>query len=405
MYGDEVLVLDCQGPNGLALCRTLGKRGLHVTAGGFTRFLPGMLSKYTSDSYVHPHPMDDQRRFVDHLEDYLSSDDVAAVFPVTDLTTSILSRHKHRLESTGTRVGAEDWETFRAANDKGDLFAAMADVDVPTPATYVPESIDDVADIDADRDFKVVVKPRRTTFTNGDGRSESNRISGTNYVEVGEDLSARVEALLADGNSLDPSSLVIQEFIDGDRTMATVGLADEGELLTHFQHKKFRVFPPSGGIGAVRQGVREPLMRIYAERVVEALGWTGPIHVEFMKTADDFYLLEVNGRYWGSLALTINSGVDVPWYHYQQLTSDDAISIDHGPYRTDVKQRKLFYQDLRWLHHHLSRGDVSALVPFTSSFFTTRDEFLDPDDPLPFLGLGPRSARGVANVLRGRSSY
>ena len=117
-----------------------------------------------------------------------------------------------------------------------------------------------------------------------------------------------------------------------------------------------------------------------------------------MKTADgEFYLLEVNGRYWGSLALTINSGVDIPWYHYQQLTGTTPNVDPNLGYRTDVKQRKLFYQDILWLKENLSRGNVSALVPFLTSFFTTREEFLDLFDPLPLLGVLPRTAKIFIN--------
>jgi predicted ATP-grasp superfamily ATP-dependent carboligase len=406
MKGDSVLVLDSQGPNGLALCRTLGKKGLSVTAGGNTAYLPGMLSRYTDDSYVHPDAGTHQSAFVDHLEEHLTENDYAAVFPVTDMTTGILSQEKARLEATGTPVGAEDWETFLDANDKGRLFELVEEIDVPSPETHVPKTMADVEAIAAERTQKVVIKPRRTTFTGEGGESRQNRLAGSNYVELNEDLTERFQTLLAGNPTLEAEYPIIQEFVPGVGTMATVGLADEGELLAFFQHEKFRVYPPSGGIGAVRKGVWEPKMREYTERIVELLEWTGPLHVEFMKTHDgDFYLIEVNGRYWGSLALTINSGVDIPWYHYQLLTGNaDGLHRPNG-YRTDVKQRKLFYQDIRWLRERLSRRKVGALLPFTASFFTTRDEFLDPDDPAPFLGLVPRSVYAFRNRERGIVDY
>lgn len=406
MKGDSVLVLDSQGPNGLALCRTLGKKGLSVTAGGNTAYLPGMLSKYTDGSYVHPDSGDDREAFVAHLDDHLSNAEYTAVFPVTDMTTGILSLHKDRLERSGTRVGAEDWDTFLAANDKKRLFEAAEDVDVPTPETHAPETLGEVESIEAKRTHKVVIKPRRTTFTDERGESRQNRLAGANYVEADEDLVERFRALVEGNATLQKEYPLVQEFVPGVGTMATVGLAREGEVVAFFQHDKYRVYPPSGGIGAVRKGIWEPKMREYTERIVDMVGWTGPFHVEFMKTHDgDFCLIEMNGRYWGSLALTINSGVDIPWYHYQLLKGTlDGFRRPDG-YRTDIRQRKLFYQDLRWLRERLSRRKVGALVPFTTSFFTTRDEFLDPDDPLPFLGLVPRSMHALRNRDRGIVDY
>lgn len=405
MQSNKVLVLDSQGQNSIAVTRTLGKKGIAVTAGGIRRYLPGMLSKFAADSFVYPDPATDGNAFIEHLESHLEANDYDAVLPLTDLTTSWLSVHKERLEATGTSVGAEDESTFLAANDKGRLFDLVDDVDVPSPVTYVPESMDDVPGIDDERTFDVVVKPRRTTRTTGDGASYTNRLSGSNYVASDENLLERFEDLLGDAPELTDELPIVQEVVPGEDTKCTVGIADDGELLAHFQHRKFRVYPPSGGIGAVRQGIREPKMREYAARVVEALGWTGPVHVEFMQTPDDdFYLLEVNGRYWGSTALTINSGVDIPWLHYRLLRGDD-VTPQPETYRTDVKQRKLFYHDLRWLRQNLEDGNYAAILPFIGSFFTTREEFLDPSDPLPFVGLVPRTATALTSQRRGSGVY
>ncbi|MFD1514294.1 ATP-grasp domain-containing protein [Halomarina rubra] len=393
----SALVLDGQAQNALALARSLNKMGVTVTAGGNSRYLPAMLSKSTGDSYVYPNERQDYHAFVDDLERHLRENDYDAVFCVTDLMTTILSENKELLEATGTAIGVEEWQTHQSANDKGLLFEAAADIDVPTPWTVSPGTIDDIDDITDERSTSVVVKPRRTTMHVG-GRGYSSRLSGENYVSMDEDLAARYRGLVGDSPAFERYPPIVQEFIDGVETMATVGLAVEGELLMHFQHKKFRVYPPSGGIGAVRQGTWEPKMREYTERVVEMLGWTGPLHVEWMKTADeDFYLLEVNGRYWGSLALTINSGVDIPRYHFQHLTGEPLRIEDNHGYRTDVRQRKLFYTDILWLRENLSNGNYSALVPFTTSFFTTREEFLSLSDPLPLLGVLPRTR----NVLLG----
>jgi predicted ATP-grasp superfamily ATP-dependent carboligase len=83
-------------------------------------------------------------------------------------------------------------------------------------------------------------------------------------------------------------------------------------------------------------------MLAHSREIADVLGWTGPIYVEFMIAPDgEFSLIEVNGRYWGSLGLAVNSGVDFPWYHYQQLREID-VEWDHT-YRTGVRQRRLFY--------------------------------------------------------------
>ena len=55
-----------------------------------------------------------------------------------------------------------------------------------------------------------------------------------------------------------------------------------------------------------------------AHRILESVGWHGVAMVEFKVTAEGTpYLIEVNGRFWGSLQLAIDSGVDFPWLLYQ----------------------------------------------------------------------------------------
>jgi predicted ATP-grasp superfamily ATP-dependent carboligase len=49
----------------------------------------------------------------------------------------------------------------------------------------------------------------------------------------------------------------------------------------------------------------------YAASVVAELGWTGVAMVEFKKD-DDYRLMEVNPRFWGSLPLATRAGVNFP---------------------------------------------------------------------------------------------
>jgi len=155
----------------------------------------------------------------------------------------------------------------------------------------------------------------------------------------------------------------------------------------------------------VRVGTREPRMRTYAAQVIDALDWTGPIMVEFMRSTDgEFYLIEVNGRYWGSLPLTINSGVDIPWLHFLQLKGIDRRGPAMSEYRTDVYQRNLFWKDIGWLFQKFQRGEYTAIVPFLTAFATTRDEFFSLRDPGPSLGVLTLSSWLLATYIQDEKS-
>lgn len=343
------------------------------------------LSRATDRVYVYPDPTDGVERFVDHLVGYLERTDHAAVVPMTDPTHSVLARHRREIEATDTEVGAEEWETFVAANDKARIAALAESRSVPIPETHAPESVADVETLAEDLPYPVIVKPRLTSVTDGDGGYREIRISESNYAESPAELVSTYRSFTAALGDAQRRPPIVQEVVPGT-TEATSALADGGEVIAYFQEVRLRTYPVDGGVGALRVGVREPTMREYASEIIEALGWTGPIYVEFMKLPDGSYrLIEVNGRYWGSLALAVNSGVDFPWLHYRLLQRDRP--THDGEYRTDLKQRRLFYRDINWLRTKLSRGEYAAVYPFLAAFFDSREAVLHPRDPLPILGV------------------
>ncbi len=52
--------------------------------------------------------------------------------------------------------------------------------------------------------------------------------------------------------------------------------------------------------------------------LLRALGWDGVAMVEYKLSPEGkAILMEVNGRYWGTLSLPISAGMDFPWYQWQ----------------------------------------------------------------------------------------
>jgi predicted ATP-grasp superfamily ATP-dependent carboligase len=382
MATGSVLVLTTQQQCGLAIVRSLGRRGVTVVAGGSETPTLGMLSRYSDGRYVHPDPEAGARRFLDHLCSYLDDADHDYVFGPTDWMTSLLSNHEREIEATGTRAAVEDWDTFAAVFDKARLFERLADVDVPTPETHAPASVDDVAAVAPDLPYPVVVKPRSKTRWDDSGRCSTYLVGDRNYAASPAELIETYQSLLADEPALRDWPPIVQEYVPGETTTTAV-LADDGEVRAHFQERRLRTVPPSGGSSALLGVVDDRRMRRSAERVIAAVDWTGPAQVEFMERPDgEYVLIEVNGRYWGSLPFAINCGVDFPWLHYRQLRGE---SVRHdGDYRTDVIQRRT-RQDLEWLGHQLTERNYRALGPFLADFVRADHTFVSFRDPLPTL--------------------
>ncbi|WP_248905459.1 carboxylate--amine ligase [Halocatena marina] len=376
-----VLVLDSNGQSALSIVRSLGRHGVRVTAGADRRFALGPMSKYATDVYIHPDPDDDCYAFIDHLRAYLADNDYFAVVPVTDKTTALLSRHKAELERTGTIVAAEDWETFSLVYNKANTFDLAAELDVPTPTTFTLESPAKIDHIRDDLTYPAVIKSRSKSIWTANGTHKLSRVGESHYVRSPDELLSTYKTLHASNDAFEENPPIVQEYVPGE-TQTTVVLADEGEILAHFQERRLRTDPPSGGNSTLLDGVQNQRMYGYAQSLIELLGWTGPAQVEFMKQPDgEFQLIEINGRYWGSLPLAMNSGVDFPWLHYRLLRGERPEPVES--YRTDIVQRRLLYGDLNWLHHRLVEGDFRAFGPFFRSFIGPKHTFVSIDDPQP----------------------
>jgi predicted ATP-grasp superfamily ATP-dependent carboligase len=120
--------------------------------------------------------------------------------------------------------------------------------------------------------------------------------------------------------------------------------------VAQFSHRRLREKPPSGGVSVLCESVQIPTQALrHAKILLDELQWEGVAMVEFkLDSADQKYkLMEINGRFWGSLQLAIDAGVDFPDLLIQTLGNEPLRPIE--TYRIGVKSR--------WL-----MGDLDALL-------------------------------------------
>jgi len=117
--------------------------------------------------------------------------------------------------------------------------------------------------------------------------------------------------------------------------------------------------------------------------------WHGAAMVEFKVRPDGRpYLMEINPRFWGSLQLAIDAGVDFPWLAYQLAAGITTDPVDG--YRIGVRNRWLLgdldHVYLSWKQSTGLRAKWRAIVGFLSAFEPgTMHEVDRRDDFKPFL--------------------
>jgi len=179
------------------------------------------------------------------------------------------------------------------------------------------------------------------------------------------------------------------------------------ELLMHgstpiaaFQHRRLSENPPSGGVAvvAVAESV-DPRLLDYSVRLLNALEWEGVAMVEFRhdSTTGETALMEVNGRFWGSLPLAVKAGVDFPFYAWE--VGHGRMPTVRSTYRSGLRVRWTA-GSLKRFAHAFTRdaeriGFGAATVQLIADFRPgTRSAMWSSRDPIP-------AVQEVSTVLRG----
>src|SRR5262249_41899247 len=124
---------------------------------------------------------------------------------------------------------------------------------------------------------------------------------------------------------------LIQSFVPG-RGKGVFALCDHGRAIAWFAHERLRDVRPSGSGRSLRRSIPlAPGLRAPAERLLSAMAWHGPAMVEFREVeGEEPVLMEVNGRFWNSLQLAIEAGVDFPAL-WLAILQGDQINLPSAP--------------------------------------------------------------------------
>ena len=254
------------------------------------------------------------------------------IFPVTDATVIPIVKHKTEF-SKHTIVPFADYQTLMKASDKAQTLKIAMENGIPCPKTYFVNGPSDLENVMDEIDYPVVIKPR-TSFG----------ARGVVLCESADDLMWKYKRVYAEyGASL------VQEYIPlGDEVGVYALFNFDSEPVTVTVQRRIRSYPVSGGPSTVRETIRDKKLVDTAFELLMILKWQGVAMVEFRVDARDGIakLMEVNPRWWGSLQLSILSGVDFPYLLYRMVIEGDADPM--FDYKEGVRCRWLLPGDILW---------------------------------------------------------
>jgi predicted ATP-grasp superfamily ATP-dependent carboligase len=334
-----VLVLDGNENQAVAATRALAAAGHSVWVGADAPWSKAGWSRACSQSFRYASPDADAAQFVASVRGALKRAGGGLVLPMTEQSTLPLSAARAELLDAGAAFVLPSHESVLRAFDKQQTTALARRLGVDVPATAAIANDAELEAAAARLRFPIVLKPRSSQeMRGGIVRTTGGPVYARNPHELRaawSRLARRCAAALA------------QEFVDGGGC-GYFALMRRGRLRVEFAHRRIRDVRPTGSGSAVRESVYpSSRVRDAAVAILEALEWHGVAMVEFRVRPDGTpVFLEVNGRFWNSLALAIHAGVNFPAL-LATLAATGEVPSPPG-YRAGVKCRWLL-GDLRHL--------------------------------------------------------
>lgn len=357
----KVLVLDAHSDAAVSCVQSLGRSGdYEVHLAGRARELIAFASRYPAERYVYPDPQGDKKAFQAWMRALDAAEQFDYVLPVTDSTIYPLMELGD--EELRARLLLPSAEAFPLAFHKEQTMELAERLGVPIPKTRVVQDINEAAAFER---FPVYIKPARSkVWQDGHGQNLAPKL-----VRSEEEFLRHLRRFLRYG------PVLVQEYFHG-RGVGVEVLCDQGEVVLAFAHRRVHEFPLTGGRSTYRVSIPVPEELLDAsKRLLRELGWHGVAMIEFKQDGTHYCLMEINGRFWGSLPLAVRAGVDFPKalldLHHKQARPPEQ------SYRCGLYARNLM-ADIGWLR-------ANAVAPRDNPLLLTRGRLRSMIEPFGVL--------------------
>jgi predicted ATP-grasp superfamily ATP-dependent carboligase len=383
-----ILVTDGEQRAALACVRSLGRAGHRlIVASSRPRSLAGA-SRFANAYVQVPDSLSQPEGFLTRISEVARQRSVQVLLPITEQSLLPILAAPERFP--GSTIPFARLDQFERISDKGEVMsiARSLNIAVPdqhtliTPADREHPTLSQIS-------FPVVIKPARSVVSVNGERTKV----GVSYASDARDLAARLREYPEGAYPL-----LVQQRIVGPG-IGVFLLVWDGETIAVCGHRRIRETPPSGGVSVYREAITPPAALVAQSReLLDRFAWQGVAMIEYKmdSTSGIPYLMEINGRFWGSLQLAIDAGVDFP-----KLLVESALGMRHPmPLNTAVRngiRSRWEWGDVNHLIARLRRspqalslpngspGRRHAVVDFMRWRRGDRLEVLRLDDPGPFV--------------------
>lgn len=413
---DKCLITFARSWVSLVLTRELGASGIRVITGDVTRLAPASLSRFAYSSFSYPDSFKEPDKFIDKLvkvaETHYESNGNLVLIPLHQ-TCHVVAANRHRLDGL-VKMALPSVEKLNQVHDKGELAEFCMLHNIQIPPTIVAKEREEFRDRVNEIEYPAFVKLRKSSAS-----------VGVEKVDNADQARAVFEKIVDDFDLLPKQYPILQQMIHGQE-LCSAFLLENGSPRMEMTYRNIRQYPDGRGIGFLRETVDAKNMETTGIRLLGELDWHGVAEIDFIVDENGHHwLIDVNPRFWGGLAQSVESGWNFPLKYYQ-LAAEGHVE----PFKTAAKDIKTFNPCLAMLHafeeltksssaqkeiteameelknnfSHEALSSMSGFISKLGSIVNPRerfvkifelldesrgafDEFFQWDDPIPVLGL------------------
>jgi predicted ATP-grasp superfamily ATP-dependent carboligase len=326
----SVLVTDGEQRSTLAVVRALGAARIPVAVASSQRNCIAGSSRYCTGT-VHLPPPEERESYISLLLDELKYNSHDILIPMTDLAMQTIASIRDVIP-THVRLPFPGREQVTRVQDKREMLVLAERVGIACPKTIILNDTEELEEVAGRVQYPAVVKPRFSRFFR-DGRLVYGVVEFAHDRQALISLYRRIDAMI-------PQPLVQEKLVGEGKGVFL--LIWDGELKAAFCHRRLRERPPWGGASVLSESValnQDLVEKSFA--LLKAVDWQGVAMVEFKVDRRDGQakLMEVNGRFWGSLQLSLDAGINFPLMLYRLAEGEDV--PPQFNYKIGVKSRWL----------------------------------------------------------------
>jgi predicted ATP-grasp superfamily ATP-dependent carboligase len=346
--------------------RTAGYKPWFAVSGPGRRYAGR--SRATAGTVPVPDPAVDGEGLVRELAAAAGRLSAAVVVPSAE--THLVALAGREAEFPETTLGVPSRERVERATDKAQLaeLAAAAGLQTPPTKRIIPGDATSISAFG----FPAIVKSSRSIIVGPDG----NVLRYPTRFLSAEQADKALEGF-ANGEGL------VQPYVPGS-LVSVAGVSWDGELVCAMHQASIRIWPVPAGVSSYAVTVPPNVeLEQGVSRLLQSIGWSGVFQAQFIRSPKgEHYLIDLNPRIYGSLALAVAAGLNLPGIWVDLLLGRRP---NVGGYRVGVRFRQE-EKDVLALARLLvnggwSRHELQGLVPSrdtTHALFSLRD-------PLPLL--------------------